>query len=149
VCSSDLEIKASFLIQRQVVRVCHIRNRRAAVTVLDAGSCLTLPSNEIPFRSVVCRGTVFLSSRYSNRLQAGNTFLSIPKHPNRLWGPLSLQWVLGLLSLGVKRPGREADCLPPSSAEVKYGGAIPQLPNKSSLRSASLIKHTDNFVSTS
>jgi hypothetical protein len=30
-----------------------------------------------------------------------------------------IQWVTGALSLGVKRPGREADHLPPSSAEVK------------------------------
>jgi hypothetical protein len=29
------------------------------------------------------------------------------------------QWVSGALSLGVKRPGREADHSPPSSAEVK------------------------------
>jgi hypothetical protein len=37
-----------------------------------------------------------------------------------------IQWVPGALSLGVKRPGREADHLHPSSAEVKnlwsYGG---------------------------
>jgi hypothetical protein len=30
-----------------------------------------------------------------------------------------IQWVLRALSLGVKRPGRKADHLPPSSAEVK------------------------------
>jgi hypothetical protein len=30
-----------------------------------------------------------------------------------------MQWVPAALSLGVKRPGREADHLPPSSAEVK------------------------------
>jgi hypothetical protein len=30
-----------------------------------------------------------------------------------------IQWVLGALSLGVKRPGREADHLPPSIAKVK------------------------------
>jgi hypothetical protein len=30
-----------------------------------------------------------------------------------------IQWVLGALSLGVKRPGREADHSAPSSAEVK------------------------------
>jgi hypothetical protein len=32
---------------------------------------------------------------------------------------LPMQWVPGALSLGVKRPGREADHSPPSSAEVK------------------------------
>jgi hypothetical protein len=30
-----------------------------------------------------------------------------------------IQWVPGTLSPGVKRPGREADHLPPTSAEVK------------------------------
>jgi hypothetical protein len=30
-----------------------------------------------------------------------------------------IKWVLGALSLGVKRPGREADHSPPSSAKVK------------------------------
>jgi len=30
-----------------------------------------------------------------------------------------IQWVTGVLSLGVKRPGREAERSPPSSAEVK------------------------------
>jgi hypothetical protein len=33
--------------------------------------------------------------------------------------PAPNQWILGSLSLGVKRPGREADHSPPSSAEVK------------------------------
>jgi hypothetical protein len=32
---------------------------------------------------------------------------------------LPIQWVPGALPLGVKRPGREADHSPPSSAEVK------------------------------
>jgi hypothetical protein len=31
----------------------------------------------------------------------------------------AIQWVSGALSLGVKRPGREADNSPPSCAEVK------------------------------
>jgi len=35
-----------------------------------------------------------------------------PTHP-------PIQWVMGALSLGVKRSGRETDHLPPSSAEVK------------------------------
>jgi len=34
-------------------------------------------------------------------------------------GKSPIQWVTGALSLGVKRPGREADHSPPSSAEVK------------------------------
>jgi hypothetical protein len=35
-----------------------------------------------------------------------------------------IQWVLGDLSLGIKRQGREADRSPPSSAEGKNGRAI-------------------------
>jgi hypothetical protein len=36
-------------------------------------------------------------------------------------GPIQppIEWVPGALSLGVKRPGREADHSPPTSAEVK------------------------------
>jgi hypothetical protein len=42
----------------------------------------------------------------------------------------------GALSPEVKRPGREADHAPPSSADVKNGGAIPALPNIFSWRDA-------------
>jgi hypothetical protein len=38
-----------------------------------------------------------------------------------------IKWVLGDF-LGVKRPQREANHSPPTSAEVKYGGTIPPLP---------------------
>jgi hypothetical protein len=44
------------------------------------------------------------------------------------------QLVPGTLSPGVKRPGREADHLPPSSVDVKNGGAVPPLPHTSSWR---------------
>jgi hypothetical protein len=44
-----------------------------------------------------------------------------PCRPDRLWGPLNLlpngYW--GLFPRGVKRPGREADHSPPTSADVK------------------------------
>jgi hypothetical protein len=46
-----------------------------------------------------------------------------------------IQWIPGALSLGVKRPGREADHSPPSSAEIKNGVAIPPLPHMSLWRS--------------
>jgi hypothetical protein len=39
-----------------------------------------------------------------------------------------IQWVPGALSLGVKRPGREADHLPPSSAEVKNAWSYTSIP---------------------
>jgi hypothetical protein len=41
----------------------------------------------------------------------------------------TIRLVPGGLSPGVKRCGREADYSPPSSAEVKNGGAVPALPH--------------------
>jgi hypothetical protein len=39
---------------------------------------------------------------------------------NKLYvGNITIQWVLGAVSLWVKRPEREADHSPPSSGEVK------------------------------
>jgi len=45
-------------------------------------------------------------------------------------GPIQppIQWVLGALSLGVKRPGREADHSPPSSAEVNNAQSYTSTP---------------------
>jgi hypothetical protein len=77
------------------------------------------------------------------------SFLSIPQRPDRLWGPTSLLYnrYQGLfLFLEVKLPDFEADHSPPSSAEVKNGGAILPLPYKSSWRGAELITHRDNFT---
>jgi hypothetical protein len=55
-----------------------------------------------------------------------------------------IQWVPGALSLGVKRPGREADQSSPSSAEVEE---LVELylhsPNTPSWRGAQLKKHRD------
>jgi hypothetical protein len=62
--------------------------------------------------------------------------------------PASYPIVSGTLTLGVKKPGREADHSPPSSAKAKNGGGIPPLP-MSSWYNASLIKHKDNFTFTS
>jgi hypothetical protein len=39
-----------------------------------------------------------------------------------------IQWVPGALSLGIKRPGREADHSPPSSAEVKNAWSYTSTP---------------------
>jgi hypothetical protein len=41
-----------------------------------------------------------------------------------------IQWVPGAPSLGVKRPGREADHSPPSSAEVKNARSYTSIPPK-------------------
>jgi hypothetical protein len=59
-----------------------------------------------------------------------------------------IQWVLGALSLGVKRPVREADHSPPSSAEVKESVDLYlHSSNTPSWRGAQL-KHRDNFTFT-
>jgi hypothetical protein len=59
-----------------------------------------------------------------------------------------IQWVLGALSVGVKRPGREAFYSPPSSAEVKESVELYlHSPNTPSWRSPEL-KHRDNFTVT-
>jgi hypothetical protein len=60
-----------------------------------------------------------------------------------------IQWVPGDLSLGIKRPGREAHYSPPSSAEVKeWVELYLHCPNKPSLRGTQLKKHRDNFTFT-
>jgi hypothetical protein len=58
-----------------------------------------------------------------------------------------IQWVPGALSLGVKRPGREADHSPPSSAEVKECVELYlHSPITLSWRGAQF-KHRDSFTS--
>jgi hypothetical protein len=42
-----------------------------------------------------------------------------------------IQWIRETITPGIKQPGREADQSPPSSAQVKNGGAIPALPRTS------------------
>jgi hypothetical protein len=62
-----------------------------------------------------------------------------------------IQWVLGSLSLGVRRPGREADHSPPSSAEIKecVELAIRPVPQYAFVVRCSVWnKHRDNFTFT-
>jgi hypothetical protein len=60
-----------------------------------------------------------------------------------------IQWVPKVLSLGVKRPGLEADHSPPSSAEVKESVELYlHSPSRPSWRGAQL-SHRDNFTFTS
>jgi hypothetical protein len=69
-------------------------------------------------------------------------------HFNNRVGPIQapIQWVPGALSLGIKRPGREADRSPPSSTEVKeWVELYLHSPNRPSWRGAQL-KHRDNFL---
>jgi len=68
--------------------------------------------------------------------------LSSPPRPDRLWVP-------GTLSLGVKRPGCEADHSLSSSAEVKECvEPCPHSPNTPSWRGAQFKKCRDHFTFT-
>jgi hypothetical protein len=64
----------------------------------------------------------------------GAIIFTSPRRPDRLWGPLSLlsNGYRGLFPLGAKRPGREVDHSPPTSADVKKRESIHPLPYKSS-----------------
>jgi hypothetical protein len=55
-----------------------------------------------------------------------------------------IQWVPRVLSLGLKRPEREAEHSPPSSADVKVRGAILPLPQYVFMVWY-LFKHKDNL----
>jgi hypothetical protein len=67
--------------------------------------------------SILGKGQGFFSIIYS--LVLGNTQPPI-------------QWEMSAVPPGVKQQGYEADYSPPSSAEIKHGGAIPPLLNMSS-----------------
>jgi hypothetical protein len=72
----------------------------------------------------------------------GWEFFSSAPNPDRFWGSPSLvsNGLSGSLSLGVKRPGREADRSPPSSAEAKNPWRYISTPSTPSGRGAQL-KH--------
>jgi hypothetical protein len=59
------------------------------------------------------------------RILAGRRFVSSPQHSDRLWGQPSLL-SKGFLwwGEGLKRPGRQTDQSPATSAEVKKYGAL-------------------------
>jgi hypothetical protein len=80
----------------------------------------------------------------------GKRFFSIPQRTDWLWGPPNLlsDGYRGALYLVVKRPGRETDHSPPSSVEVKNGGAIPPLLYTYVFMACCLIKHRNNFTFT-
>jgi hypothetical protein len=64
-------------------------------------------------------------------------------------GPIEppIQWIPRVLSPGVKRPGREADHSPPSSAEVKKTWRYTSTPQYAFMAWC-LVKHRDNFIYT-
>jgi hypothetical protein len=93
-------------------------------------------------------GYVLDGRRVGIQVPVGSRFVSSPQRLDRLWGPSSLLFNghQGIFSPGGRTTGREADHLPPSSAEVKNDGAIPPLRHMPSWRGASLAKHSDKFT---
>jgi hypothetical protein len=75
-------------------------------------------------------------SRYSGGLRfdswEGQKLLLFPTASGPALDPTqpTIHWVTGVMSTGVKRPGRKADHSPSYNSEVKDGGTIPPLPYK-------------------
>jgi hypothetical protein len=70
-------------------------------------------------------------------VQVGSRIFSCPRRPDRLWGPHSLLFNGYRGSFHeMKLPGREADHLPPTSAQVKKIWLYHPLPHTPSWRSA-------------
>jgi hypothetical protein len=98
-------------------------------------------TDDSPFRNFPCSFHKFYGhfftrkepgylNRYRGGLRAGWPWFDSRQcsRPHRFFPQPPIQWVPWALSPGVKREGREADHSPPSSAEVKKGGAISALP---------------------
>jgi hypothetical protein len=113
----------------------------------------------IPFRKYMHFNLPGQLSRYSGWLRAGwwgfecrrelGIFLFTTASRPAL-GPTQspIRWEAGALSLGIKRPGREADYSPPFTAEVKECVELYlHSPNTPSWRGAQL-KHRNNFTFT-
>jgi hypothetical protein len=83
-------------------------------SMLTSATCLSVPG-------VVGKGKFALSLIRGSRPSRVWKFSSSPPCSDRLWSPPQppIQWVPGALFLEVKRPKRDADHSPPSSAEVK------------------------------
>jgi hypothetical protein len=84
------------------------------------------------------------------RVLVGARFPSSPPLPDRFWGTpsfLTSGHRDGVFFPGVKRPGCEADHLPPIAPRSTIRGSIHPLSHTSSWRSPLLVKHTGNFTS--
>jgi hypothetical protein len=115
-------------------------NRRAIIC-FQYGLCLMTVGNECVFLRRKFEDNVFISSYYVEyrssdsavgiatnyglddrgvgiRVPVGSRIFSTSSRP-ALGSAQPIQWVPGALSLGVKRPGREADHSSPASEEVK------------------------------
>jgi hypothetical protein len=104
------------------------RMRRINIATRDKKFC-TFPVKNTSDQLCHWHGNVFgMATSYGLddrgigvRVPVGLRNFSSPRRPDRLWGPPNLlsSEYRGLISLGVKRPGRETDNLPPANAEVE------------------------------
>jgi hypothetical protein len=78
---------------------------------------------------------------------AGNSLFDTVSRPALGSTQPPAQWVPGVLSLGVKLPGREADYSPPFSAEIKNAWSCTSIPQYVFMAWC-LVKHRDNFAFT-
>jgi hypothetical protein len=84
---------------------------------------------------------------FEYRQRLGTSLFTTASRPALGPTQLPIQWVPGVLSLGVKRPRREADHSLPSSAEVKNAWSYTSTPQYV-LMAWCLVKHRDNFTFT-
>jgi hypothetical protein len=105
----------------------HSHSVLKCLSIVDPCSVNRGPSNGPQTPYIISRFCLRWRSPLSDWPRAGrprgwsSRFFTSPRRPHRLWGPPQppIQWVPGALSPEVKRPGREADHLPPTSAEIK------------------------------
>jgi hypothetical protein len=76
-----------------------------------------------------------------NSQQEGRDSFFLPPCPDQLFGPPSLLWVPGTLSLGVNQPGHEADHSCQSNAEVKNVQSCTSTPPYVLIMAWCLVKH--------
>jgi hypothetical protein len=79
-----------------------------------ARSLVTIPTEQDVKKNIWTIGVLGFDSRRGLEIFLFTTASRMALGPTQ-----PIQWVPEALSLGVKRPGREADHSPPSSAEVK------------------------------
>jgi hypothetical protein len=138
--------------------ICSSRSRRTVRKLLDTSSYSDIPTLWASYRMLLkcveriirstykvisnCYGLDDQGSRVRFPAGAGN--FSLHYLSRTALGPTlpPIQWVPGALFLGVKRPGREADYSPPSSAEVKNAWSYTSTPQYVFMAWC-LVKHGD------
>jgi hypothetical protein len=140
-------------IKLEFIKVCCITTFHVAIPLLQHSLFKKNPGERREFRlahpTALGYGLDDRSSRV--RFPAGARNLSFTTASRTALEPTQppIQWVPGDLSLGVKRPLREADHSPPSRAEVQECVELYfHSSNTPSRRGALLKKHRDNFTFT-